>query len=487
MRPVSVGEFANLYARLDSGDQQALVADLYEARGWEVTSGDEFLTLSRNGDTRRLAMVEPSRFGSVSLPEADTVVATRDDEGVRASAEQAGIEYLSPGDVRDLLLYGLDRETALDIFESYFDQPLLMEDSSPAVDDSRVSAGLFSSLDRNAGRVSLVIVVLLVAGVWVAGAGILPEADREPTAPQPNVTYTPGEAGAIGGNQTYPPGLGPEGLVNTGELALAHQRHVENRTTAYRIEASGPQHAPFMFGRSFWQATVYQENKFNYRYRKRSVAPYGFRVEQREDNRTVWDPKRPIDPDNETSAEVLTKWVYASGEEKFWRFEDSERVRYQRAGVGQENGRFLGFTDPVGWVDEYIVRYLWTDSSTVTCLTETETGDCRAYRAEATGDPVELRPEVFDYRAVAVVERSGFVRSLTVRYNISRLGNEAGQARVRFHMEYIDTEGITDTPSWLEDARNRTTDPEGTATPSPTETATQNSTETATQNSTESG
>lgn len=137
-------------------------------------------------------------------------------------------------------------------------------------------------------------------------------------------------------------------------MAAAHSQYLDNRSYAYRIAANGPQHAPIMMWLTAWNATVRVENATNYRYQKRDVAPYGFRVEQREMALPIWHPKRPHLADNESTPESLTRRVYADGTDKYWRYDGPERVAYERASVAQQGDRSFGIVDWVGQVQFYL-------------------------------------------------------------------------------------------------------------------------------------
>jgi len=462
MPPVSAGAFARLFGELDRQAKRQFVADLYRAREWEVRCTEDGLSVSRDGDERRVAVVEPPRFRSVDLPDADEVVVTRDRGDARSAAEAAGITYRTPADLRDLVLYGVDRETAAELFAEYFDRSLTAaEPTTRGIDVRDRLAALAPSVSWNARHVAVALGVLLVVAVWAGSAGVFPMLDSEAPAPEVNGTYTPGAVGAVGGEAEYPPGLGPDGVENSGKLTLAHYQYLDGRSSVYRISASGPQHAPFMQGLSQWNATVRIRDDSRYWYQKRAVAPHGFRVEQREENRTVWVPKRPADVDNTSRPELLTKQVHADGLEKFWRYEGPERVVYERARIDQGDERTFFIADQVVWIDIYIQQYLWTENSSISCISETETRSCETYRVEATGDPVDLRGDQTDYRAVAVVEQSGFVRELTVEYKLPSLRNQSRLEPVRFHLEYVEASEAAEEippPEWLDEAKNRTVD-----------------------------
>lgn len=474
---VSAGTFARLFDRLDAQAKREFVADLYAARGWDVEVEGPHLYVNRDGEERRIAILEPPRFRSVNPPDADEVVVTRDHSDLRRAAEDAGVGYRNPAALRDLLLYGLDRETAEELFSEYFDQPLSAVEADNGTNGVglRLSA-LLPTLDWTPRQVAVVAILLIGLAVWASGAGTILGLDSGAPSPELNGTFTPGTAGAIGGSQEYPPGLGPDGIENSGELTIAHFQFLDGQSHAYRISASGPQHAPFMLGLTQWNATVQIQTWVHYRYQKQEIAPYGYRVEQREDNITVWDPKRQADVGNNSSQERLTKQVYANGTQKFWQFDGPEQVLYRRAS-GQQGRRALGIVDQVGWIDLYLQRFLWTPNSSVNCVSTSETQNCQRYRVEATGDPIELRADVIDYRAVAIVDQPGFVRSLTVRYKIDPL-EDGDPVPVRFRLEYL---GVGEDsrsgfpPEWLDTAKNRTSDAAAEETGTATETANETS------------
>lgn len=120
--------------------------------------------------------------------------------------------------------------------------------------------------------------------------------------------------------------------------------YLSNRSYTYHITASGPQHAFLMDGLTAYNGTMTRVNRSHYRYRKQETAPYGFRVETRQENLTVWVPKRPPQL-NDSRPKTLTKEVFADGQSKFWRYDASERTHYRRESVHQQGGRAWGITD----------------------------------------------------------------------------------------------------------------------------------------------
>lgn len=464
MNPDRDESFSALFQRLDARAQREFVAALYAARGWDTRLAGNIILATRDGQTRRIAVAHPNLFGNSSVPDGDVVIVAGEKESIDADIEADGVDYETPADLRTVLLYGLSREEAANIFENHFDRPLSVIVSTAGTD--RSAAPALWPHELTVQQVSVVTATLLVVALWAVGAGFLQDTGSPNLPPESNTTDTPDAVGAIGSQQTYPPGVGPDGVENSRVVMEAHVSYLANQSYEYRISASGPQHAPFMLGLTSWNASVHVENTTHYRYRRSSVAPHGFRVGHRAypggENVTFWEPIRNPEAYNRTEREVLTKQVYANGTSKFWRFDTPEGEVYRHLSEAQvsttQERALFHFTDRVDAVDTYLRQFLATDNSSVRCLQTSNTGDCLTYRVIATGDP-ELRGDVADYRADAVIESSGFVRSLSVRYTIARLDNPEKRERVQFRLEYVavGNETITTTPpEWLDAAKNET-------------------------------
>jgi hypothetical protein len=130
MQPVTAGALARLLREADADTRRRFVAALHDERGAEAwvddESGGEGVVCVREGADRdggdgdggvRRVLVRTRAPGDVPAG-ADAVVVTRVVDDPPADVADARA-------VRDLLLYGLDRERARALFESTFDRPLV--------------------------------------------------------------------------------------------------------------------------------------------------------------------------------------------------------------------------------------------------------------------------------------------------------------------------------------------------------------------------
>lgn len=451
MAPVPTERFAALFRDLDSAERAAFVARLWDARGWETAVDDRSVVAVRGGTEQRIRVVDPGRFGTPSLGDADVLVVARDRAAVRDATAAADVTYLPPERLREQLLYGLDRETAAALFAETFARPL----DAPAEPTAALSARLRSlgTTAREAVReraggsrgLGVLLVVGLLVGVAVAGPGFSPAGEVETGVP--SATYTPDEAGALGGSTTTPAtagtpteddgrpaGLGERSITNLSVLLDGHVAGVVGTSRILRVRASGPPDATFMRGRERWNYTVRIEHSREYRFDGRFVFPASTFLE------------------NDTSADVAEVSIYADGETKYRRQRTPNGTSYRRYPL-DTTGDASGYAFEVR---TYLATYLQGDRSIVDCAGTLDSGDCFAYRVVITGAP-EAFPDAESYRVVAVVQDDGIVSSFRVSYTLSDGDGDGEREPVRFAVEY---EGFGETtvsePDWLATAKNET-------------------------------
>lgn len=445
MPPIPPERFAPLFRGLDPDERVMFVAALWAKRGWETTTDGEVVVATRDGEQKQILVVNPGRFRTPTLEDADVLVAARDRDAVRAAAEDAGVRYLGPDDVRKLLLYGLERSTAAALFERTFDQPLETVGEPTPTPRERVraaGASLASSVSTQTNRRHLIalVVVGLFVGAVVGGPTL--SSRQEAAAVDPVESGTPGDAGALGERTATPtatatpttaadgrpPGLGEHALVDHVALADAHLAAVRGNARTLKMAASGAPEAPLLNGRRAWNSTTRIEHPRKYLQETNTQFP----------------------GENEPALAVD---IYTDGDTKYRQVRQGNETTYQRyttATTGDANGFAVE-------VRKYLLRYLAGDDSTVECVaTLTGDNDCLAYRVIVTDPPAVVHAEATNYRAVAIVQENGIVATLSVEYTLPVNGKRDS---VRFRMAYDDIGSTTvSAPDWLETAKNETSD-----------------------------
>lgn len=464
MPPVPTDEFAREFRALPASERTAFVAALWDARGWETTI-EEDVVAERDDERRRIRVVDPGWFGTPNLGDADTLVAARDREAVRAAVSEAGVEYVSPADLHDLLLYGIDREAASDLYESTFDQPLERTPPEPEsnVDESEAGQGgaiaaasaALPTLSGNRRGVAALLLLLLV-GVAVVGSPLPADSPEQRSVTVGDATSGDERAGAIGGASPSPtalpgllPGVTRAGVVDPSALAAAHVQQVQNRSRVRSVTVTGPPNTSVM-GRAVAQnLTTRIVNESYYRHRAASR----------------------FDGEDEWTSRV---GVYADGEQVYQRLTLGNDTRYSRYSVTER---------PATQYDDltsYLYRYFAGANDTIVrCAIDYDT-DCPTYRIEVDGEPpAVLEGEVENYEALAIVSDRGVITTIRASYTLPDRDDDGERDQVRFALDYQFEEVEVTVPSWLSEARNETAT-EATSTPrDATSTATATSTSTS--------
>jgi hypothetical protein len=254
MAPVPDDAFADLLANRSRAAFADLVADLWAARGFEVThegnhlviDGERPLVPVVDGADERPAVVDLAGDGqSDPLVVSDT------------PATDSGV--VGPVELRRMLLYDVPRDRATAVFEAHFDRPL-DGDWSGDEREATTLAGAerdASGSQRPVGpgalspRLAAATVVVLFVALAVAGGVTGPGVDSltadapggdpagtpllDPGTTTGRLTSTGADAAAADGpgpstatpmDGDYPPGVSASGVQDAGILATAHARGV---------------------------------------------------------------------------------------------------------------------------------------------------------------------------------------------------------------------------------------------------------------------
>lgn len=450
MVPLSTAAFERAIRGLSARGRVAFVADVYAARGWTTSVEDGVIVAEMADQTRRIRVADPGRFGVPGMAGVDTLVVAHDREAVREAADAAGVDYVAPAALRDLLLYGLDREVATALFEGHVGTPLLVppgeaDGGVPEPPLSRLAAAVPAISTRaTPRRLAVVLALVLFVGFAVAGPGIVPGTNSAPTTPELTGTFTPDETGAIGADGTdeappetvrddsaSPPGIGPSSIEDVAALGDAHVDALGDRAYVLRVAGEGPKSDPLvMRGRSAWNYTVRVETPRHYRYDGRFVFP----------SRTGA---------NETRVARID--IYADGEDKYRRHIDRNVTSYRRYAIATTDDA-SGYAEDVR---QSLVLFMPPGPAAVECVARLDSDACLAYEVTVTEPPMALPDAAAEYRARAIVDEHGMVHSLQVRYTLP--DGDGSRELVRFSLTYEQLGDVTvSTPSWLDEAKRAT-------------------------------
>ena len=172
-RPQSA--FRSAFEQLSADEQTAFVADLYRAQDWTVDVNGRQLTVHDGGTTKTVYVGEPSRAG-----DADTVVpaptttgtihsmVTRRLPGYRPATDP---DTLPIDELRQQLLYALDREQATALCAEHFDDSF---EAAVGLDRANQQGDKATQPSRRSvqpGILGIVALLLLTAGAVAALVG----------------------------------------------------------------------------------------------------------------------------------------------------------------------------------------------------------------------------------------------------------------------------------------------------------------------------
>lgn len=205
MAPLSRSAFRSRLRRLSRTERAALVADLWEARGWETR-------------------VEGARVVATDHPD-------REDRVLAVGRAGPDADRVDPDAVYDALLYAVDREAAERLCRRHLDRPL-----RGVAGDDRPRR---TRRTRRLAAVGVVALALVAAAVLASAGGPHPSAGTTaataaPSPPDdvPAATDVPRGERSAG---DVAPGLTTAGVTSTEELGRAHARLVSGRSYRWRL------------------------------------------------------------------------------------------------------------------------------------------------------------------------------------------------------------------------------------------------------------
>jgi len=420
-------EFDRGFGRLRPDERIDFIADLWSARGYETRSEGRTVVATdpaTGTDTRiRLVQAVGGQSSTEVLPShVDVLVAGS--YSIPEKLKQLDARVFDATDLRSMVLYAIDRERADELTREYFDQPvsdLIPDEDSTGVNvqDGTQTVPKHSILGvpkmTSSGPQLRIGLVLFVAATLVVGVVIGAATGR--------LSHENGSGWTVGGGAShqststaatrYPPGIGPHGLRNLTQLLRSHRRIIENRPYHLVVRHDGSRGQVVTNAR--WissRQTVHIGHDRSY-YRVLGTVP----------PETVGD-----------SPQRLSVVEYRTGsacERETSAALDSDRPTPTGCEFLDEGDAAERFAQVVG---TYLRRYLDTSTSIVQVV---RSGNESRYRITATGNPDRISADVTRYRAVATVNRSGFVTSLRVEYTWQR---PDGPRQVQFELRYTDVD-----------------------------------------------
>lgn len=416
----------------------AFCAALWAARGYE-TRIDDGLIVATRGD-ERLAVLPRTEPGPVARAAArlrprpadrsattadrrvDVVVAPVTATWASRLADRHGARLVGPAGIADRLLYGIPRADADALAVRYLDAPtatlLTADGATPrsSVARSRPDPTTVAAL----AAVVCLVVAAAAAGVWTPG-GVDTTATDTGVPPSDADTERGDPARTASANATYPPGVADD-FLDVRVLSAAHTAAVDGRSYRFIVRHTGSERLDSdRRWDTAWQQAVVDGDVWLY-----SMVGY---TAAGNDSRLV------------------QYTAYADGDAVYRRTENGTDPVYERRPLHATEAGPDPHADRAG---RYLRRYLATTEVRI----DRPSWDPSMYRIAATGRPTALDGTVSNYTATALVDRDGFVSTLSVEYT---LDEGASERTVRFRFEYA---AVDDTrvrpPGWYDDARAAT-------------------------------
>lgn len=425
VEPIPPEEVGRAFRALSPPERRELLARLWAERGHETRVAEEDVIAAGDGEPRRIRVVDAGGWlGGPAVDDiegADAVVATAPDATLEAAAAEAGVDYLDERALRDLLLYGIDRDRGAALCRELLGvEPLVdpaAEGSLPPVARLRTNAAPIVAV--------LVVAATLVAGAALptTGGGGISVDDATPANVTEDVrgfgteSRTATETAAANATTAAPAGLTLDGVVDAEALAAAHERAVAARSYRFEYHFAGPASEEGFgdFRRIEIKATV-------------EAGPH-YLVEA------------TFVPGNESEPTIGVA-VFGDDQTQLIRRSVGGDVSYRRGFPGQGPGVTDDATD-------LVVRLLGPAGSMVVPIDDGDASE-ETFDVRVRDDPGTVSGAVRGYRAGALVHDDGFVQRLEASY-IRMVDGEARQVQAGFVYRDVGV-AVVDRPDWFDEA-----------------------------------
>jgi len=455
MPALSAGALSRRLRALSGGERLAFLAAVWRARGYEtrVDRGEGVVHASRDGEALRVAPVGRLAGLVGGPPAADVYVGLAASDRLRRLAAARDAQLYAPDDLRDLLLYGLDREHADRLARDHLGGPLTVP-ARPAPDRRTpvlatlgvvLAAALLLAATAGAGAGVSASVSGGVSGA-LAGptdgseSGASADGDGSPTlddstdisdvdpdgalydSPDDGNGDEDGETAEWTPSEPPPPGLTEDGVTDPDALVDAHYRSSERFSRELTITFEGPANTTLFPAVIRHDGVARIHNRTSYRLRIREMAVEG----------------------TGTGGGNRTFEAYAADGRRHSRFVVGNETR-QRQTRRIDEATSVDYEIFAGIV---MRRALSADETAVTAIE----GPRPRYRVTARGRPPDYFDHATDFAASATVRLDGRISWFRLRYVHEPTGRE-----VVLRISY-GTYGGVDPPSEPDWVREGTTD-----------------------------